>query len=262
MSGADGLMQRLGRLLDKLENRMSGLGRRESAGEERAEQREPVEIRLQVLREIGSRVQPTGRGDYYFPATGVRLTLNGPFLLPYFSNPQFELDLKEELVERGCPANRVPVVVEIVEGSGPPFGIELLESPRKVPEAERPVAYLVIVRGSASVTRHQVGAGRVYLGRMAEVRHKDGSLIRRNDIPFDESEDTVSRKHAWVQYESGTGRYRVYNDPTNTERGTQVVRNGSTIRSDAVRGVELRDADEIHLGNAIVRFETGRRPLA
>jgi hypothetical protein len=252
-------MQRLGRWMDAIESRIGGLLGRKSHQEAPAGRREPVEIRIQALREIAGRVQPTGRGGYYFPAAGVKLTLRSAVVASAFSNPQFEQDLQAELEERGCSAGRVPVTVEIVEGSGQPVEIEYVQALQSSSEKDRPVAYLTVIRGKASVPKIRISGDRIYIGRMIEVRHKDGSVIRRNDVPFEESETTVARKHAWVQYEPETERYRVFNDPTNTGRGTQVVRNGSTLQSDTVRGVELRHSDEIHLGNCVVRFEAPGR---
>ncbi len=35
--------------------------------------REPIEIRREVLREIGDQVQPAGNGEYLFPYTGIKV---------------------------------------------------------------------------------------------------------------------------------------------------------------------------------------------
>jgi len=250
---------RLGRWMDAIESRMSRLFGRGSPGDAAPSKLEPVEIRMQALKQIAGCVQPTGRGGYYFPHAGVKLTLRSSLLAPAFSNPQFEQDLQAELVERSCGAGRVAVTIEIVEGPGQPVEIEYLDASKITSEKDRPDAYVKVLRGKAAVETVRVSGDRIYIGRLAEVRQKDGSILRRNEVAFDESETTVSRKHAWIQYEPGDKRFRVFDDPQ-SGRGTQVVRNGSTIRSDSVRGVELRDGDEIHLGNAQLRFDVGGRP--
>lgn len=223
-------------------------------------QLEPVEVRVQALRKITERIQFTGRGGCYFPHAGVKLTLGDAELAGAFLVPQFQHDLIEELKERGCSFTSVVVTVSVVDDeSHPPCVIEYLDELPIAREGECPEAHLTVIRGKSAVQIVRLGSGRIYLGRLEEVREKDGSIVRRNELPFDESETTVSRKHAWVQFDSGSGRFRVFNDPQ-SDRGTHVVRNGTVTRSDSMRGVELRGGDEIHLGNARVRFDIGQAP--
>src|SRR5262249_32983980 len=151
---------------------------------------------------------------------------------------------------------RVPVTVELIEAEGAPFEIEYLRTARPPSVTPRPEAYLRVLQGRASVQSLQLSADRVYMGRIAEVRQTSGAIIRREDMAFEESETSVSRKHAWVQFDQAAGRFRVFNDPESS-RGTQVLRGGDIIHSDSVRGVELRDGDEIRLGDAAILFHCG-----
>jgi pSer/pThr/pTyr-binding forkhead associated (FHA) protein len=75
-------------------------------------------------------------------------------------------------------------------------------------------------------------------------------------LAFSETETTVSREHACIRYDREAGVYRIFD--THSQRGTFVLRGGRRIdvpRGGAA-GVQLKSGDEIHLGNARVRFET------
>jgi pSer/pThr/pTyr-binding forkhead associated (FHA) protein len=148
------------------------------------------------------------------------------------------------------------VAVEFSESAGPAYEIAFVDAAQAAigsPTATRPAATLTVLQGNAAIPHVAITKDRVFIGRLAEVRFKDGRISRRNDLAFDDSETTVARKHAVIQYDSATGRFRVFNDPE-CDLGTAVFRDGATIASDAARGVQLRDGDEIHLGNARVGF--------
>jgi hypothetical protein len=215
--------------------------------------REPVEHRMEAVREIAGQVQPTGRGGYYFPHEQVKVILHDASLKTAFANPHFESDVRAELKERGCDRAAIPVTIDFLEQPGALYEIEFPEARRVESTVTRPAASLHLVQGKADIEELAISKDRVFIGRLAEVRFKDGRLSRRNDFAFDETETTVARKHAWIQYDAASGKFRVFNDPE-CELGTHVYRDGATIPSDSARGVQLKDGDEIHLGNARLRF--------
>jgi hypothetical protein len=118
----------------------------------------------------------------------------------------------------------------------------------------RPSARLVVLQGSAIQAELVIDRDLVYVGRLNEVKSKAGGLERRNDLAFADTETTVSRKHAWLRYHPMEGKFRAYNDPA-CSLGTQVFRDGRIIVCDSTRGVQLQSGDELHLGNAQIRFE-------
>jgi predicted component of type VI protein secretion system len=80
----------------------------------------------------------------------------------------------------------------------------------------------------------------------------DGSVRRRNDIAFDDSESTVSREHAHIEFEGG--KFRLFHD--SGERPTRLFREGRAVPVPPIgRGAQLRSGDEIHLGEARLRFD-------
>ncbi len=85
---------------------------------------------------------------------------------------------------------------------------------------------------------------------------------RRNDLAFTEDTETnktVSREHAHILYSRKDGKYRLFNDRLykgEANCGLWIVRDGLSHpvhRSD--RGTVLESRDEIHMGNAVLRFQ-------
>ena len=87
---------------------------------------------------------------------------------------------------------------------------------------------------------------------------------RKNDLAFTEDNHinrSVSREHAHVVVDRKSGEYRLHNDrwykagATAANSGVWIVRDGLSQpvhRSD--RGIALKSGDEIHLGQAIIKF--------
>ena len=119
---------------------------------------------------------------------------------------------------------------------------------------------LTIVHGSAEKAAYTFTLSRIDLGRCAEVRDSRNRLIRTNHVAFaDDAGDlnqSVSRRHAHIDYAAESGHYRVYDD--RSAHGTGVLRNGRTITvHPGSRGVRLESGDEIVLGEARLRVRIG-----
>jgi hypothetical protein len=248
--------------LDKLEQMIGGVFRKIPTGAPQAWK--PIEIRRAVLHEIVEHVQSKGSGEYIFPFEEVSVEVNarnpeeqqtfGALLDP----AEFTEELRSQLAERGCKTDKVTVLIDVVqvetnENTVEPFRIEYRRKRVQHPSA-RPPARLVVLHGNATDAELVIDRDLVYVGRLNEVKSKTGGLERRNDLAFDDTETTVSRKHAWLRYDSLEGKFRAYNDPA-CSLGTQVFRDGRIIVCDSTRGVQLRSGDELHLGNAQIRFE-------
>ena len=248
--------------LDKLEQMLGSAFRKIPAGGSQAW--EPIEIRRAIIREITEHVQPKGGGEYIFPFAEAAVEI---FARDATEQQTFETlldsaelteELRSQLRARGCKVDNVTVLIDVVQtevndGTAEPFRIEYRRKRVEHPSA-RPAARLVVLQGSASEKELVIDRDLVYVGRLNEVKSKAGGLERRNDLAFADTETTVSRKHAWLRYHPIEGKFRVYNDPA-CSLGTQVFRDGRIIVCDSTRGVQLRSGDEIHLGNAQIRFE-------
>jgi hypothetical protein len=228
------------------------------------QRREPIELRREVLREIADQVQPAGGGERIFPFTSLKVELSAPdatsqgALEAIFSLPGFADDVKAAIADRGCkiPPLDVQVEAKVIASDAtpaPPYRIEYRRSAAKGPGAAvpRPRAKLVVLEGRADVRELTVDRDLLYIGRLKEVVNTRTGLERQNQLAFDETESTVSRKHARLEYEPDTGKFRLFNDPETTS----VSRDGRGIPCDATRGVQLRSGDELILGRARIRFE-------
>jgi len=104
---------------------------------------------------------------------------------------------------------------------------------------------------------------RTNIGRGVDV-YRAAGRFRRNDLAFaaeTETNRSVSREHAHIQFDHGVGEYRLFNDrwyprgesnggmSNNAECGTWIVRDGMSqeVHRNA-RGTKLEHRDEIHSG--------------
>jgi len=247
--------------LDKLEQMLGSVFRKIPAGGPQAW--EPIEIRRAVLHEIMEHVQSKGGGEYVFPFVEVAVEIfardaaEQQIFEASLDAAELTAELRSQLGERACRADNVTVLIDVVQievnQDQVPFRIEYRRKRVEQP-VTRPPAHLIVLQGSAAERDLAIDRDLVYLGRLNEVKNKAGGLERRNDLAFADTETTVSRKHAWLRYDPAEGKFRAYNDPASS-LGTQVFRDGRIIVCDSTRGVQLRSGDELHLGDARVRFE-------
>lgn len=224
--------------------------------------KEALEIRREILTEIRDKIEPRGDGDYVFPYQEISIHVAAAdsaqtdvFAAAFTGEGGLETQVQELLSEAGCK-EAVTVAVDIAEGAGNPFRIEYRRVPKHVEEAvhaKRPAAWLHVLKGNTAKAEYFFSKDTVYLGRLKEVASRDGGLRRRNDIAFEDDESTVSREHAHIEYEAG--KFRLFHD--SGDRGTKLFRDGRAVPvpPSGGRGAQLRSGDEIHLGEARLRFE-------
>ena len=229
-----------------------------------AHPKEALEIRREILSAIRDRIEAKGGGEYIFPYGEITVKLNArdaghrdSLTAAFVDEDALESQVREMLVEGGCRAEDVSVLVEILDdAAGAPFKLEFKRVEKvkaAAPVTKRPAAWLYVTKGKCDQSEFFIARNQVYLGRLKEVSSRDGGLRRRNDIAFDDSEDTVSREHAHIQFEEG--KFRLYHDLG--ERGTKLFREGRAVAvPPSGRGTQLKSGDEIHLGDARLRFES------
>jgi hypothetical protein len=236
---------------------------------------ELAEIRHAILEQIERKSHRSG-GRNLFPYNRVCIcirgadpqqagALEGDFLREYFQNEIRQALAKSEAQHPG----ELRVTVE-VSSERPAKGEKWLsvattfEEPPAAPKPQDLVSRLVVVQGSANAPDITLEQPRTNLGRTLNVYRTQG-LSRRNHVAFveeDEISRTVSREHAHIQRDPDGAEYRLFNDRFySREKGescnTWIIRGGISqeVHRNG-RGVKLQNADEIHLGRAVLRFES------
>jgi hypothetical protein len=232
-----------------------------------------AEIRLAMLDAIKAKSHRAS-GKNVFPYNVVRLQLRGipdqqadvfrgEFLSNYFaqelktglkrSSYRFPDDLRVEVETTAMlPAQGehwLSVATELRAKTAEPL------------RARRP-AKLLVLHGSANQKEFPLEKLRTNIGRTAEV-YRASAPSRRNDLAFSEDSEinrSVSREHAHILYSHKTGEYRIFNDRTyrgDANCSLWIVRDGlSQPVHRGTRGTPLKSGDEIHLGNAVLRFQS------
>jgi len=234
--------------------------------------REPLEIVYSIVEAVEHEIQPGGRGRRTFPFNRVTVSVLAPsreararFEAVFGGEPALRERIADRLRSAGCEA--VDLVVDVVyvtrgqkNWRDPGFHVDFARvTPVDARDASRGPApariELTVSRGVAERRAYAFMAGRIDLGRCAEVRDSRNRLIRTNHVAFAEGSgdvnQSVSRQHAHIGYASGD--YRLYDD--RSAHGTSILRNGRTVAvPTGSRGVRLRSGDEIVLGEARVRI--------
>jgi hypothetical protein len=241
---------------------------------------EPLELRNAILREIEDQVIPGPRGSQVFPYDKVTIELlAGAGTRQAALEAMFENDggiqaaVRERLTERDCtlPAASTFQIRTITQKPHDwPSDASYRLRFRRVDQRDKhrpheavPILMLTLSSGARNQT-YRLGEERVDIGRVAEVRDREGRFLRRNAICISDAHDpkgTVSRRHAHIKASrDAAGRivHMLYDD--GSSYGTRIVRSGETIVvHPGTLGVKLRDRDQVHFGDAtaVVRIAAG-----
>ena len=243
--------------------------------------REPLEIAHAVVEAVEHEVRPAGRGRHLFPFNRIHVLVVAPskhararFDATFAVEPTLAQRIQTRLETAGCLPTGLGVRVDYVDTAGQSWmapdvhvDFDRVDEPLPAPEpAPSPAPALVeepppaveieIAAGQAEQPVYSFQFARIDLGRCTHVRDRRNQLVRTNHVAFADTDDalnqTVSRRHAHLEYSAGEHAYRVYDD--GSEQGTVVSRGGRTVVvPPGARGVRLQPGDEILLGNARLR---------
>jgi len=262
-------------LFRELEKRIDTQLRKLFTSENAAAQgKELIEIQRLILEDIEDHAQMLPRARRRFPYNDVtvRIAAAEPdrqsAIAVVFADgnalqTEIERHLRSEEIE--IPAGLRVQVEALAE---PPAevatkGFHILYKTREAgqsdaPKSKQPVR-LTVLHGAAEHSSYEINKNRIHLGRLAEVMDDRRRPIRRNDVVFIESSEkpnsTVSRAHAHIEYDSGTGEFRLFDD--GSSYGTSVMHDGRIVNVPAAggRGLRIEPGDEIYVGQARVLFE-------
>lgn len=255
------------RSLEELDQLIGGIVKRWAARLSGGEQAPALlEIRKGVLEEVRRGMEPLGGGEYLFPFNEVMVRIAAPesgqrglYENAFVEAGSLEEDIRAVLADAGARTQELHIEVQLTDGTeGKPFEVVCLRRPRSLRQKqppEMPAARIVVLQGDAGEMQLEISAARTCIGRLREVLGDTGGLRRRNDLAFADSEKTVSREHASIEYDGASGKFRLYDSMS--QRGTSIIREGRLLQvpHGDQRGVQLQSGDEIHLGNARLKFE-------
>ncbi len=248
--------------------------------------RHPIELYRDILDEIEDASEPGARGARIFPYNSITVVMpttdshhRATAEAVFAEAPSLEERVRTRLRHGGCAdVDGVTVSLKFVDGnsdqwSGREYHIELRRraTPRQPNRAgksrtvDHRELHVVVAAGTAAKSRYSFNASRINLGRLADVLDRQQRMVRQNHVAFldgdDEVSQSVSRTHAHIRFEAGTGEAHLHDD--GSTHGTRVVRAGRTINvpRGGGRGLKLRDGDELLLGQARVRVELRRKVI-
>ena len=243
----------------------------------------PLEIVHAVLERAEHEIQEIGNGRRVFPYNAVRLLVAAPARdrqararveAVLAGPPSLDERLLDRLRRAGCADVRVSTQLVFVKQAStdwedPRFHVTFERNgerpgsavPASAPaRTKAPRLRLTVVKGTAEQKVYAFNAGRIDIGRRADVIDQRHRLIRTNQVAFadDEAADnrSVSRRHAHIEYVESEEGYRIWDD--RSAHGTSIVRGGRTIKVAAgARGMRLAAGDEIALGHARLKVSIG-----
>ena len=239
--------------------------------------RGPLEVLHAILEAVDEHVEPAGRGRRVFPFNRLKITVVAPtrdararLASVLDGGPTLHERIVNRLRAARCDSSGVSVrlayVAEAEDGwATPEFHIDFgqgapADAPPPEPVPQIPEIQLTIAHGAGDKPSYTLTLERINVGRCEEVRDSRNHLIRTNHVVFKDgagaTNDTVSRRHAHIDYSEATGDFRITDD--RSAHGTSIVRNGTTIPVHvSSRGVRLQTGDEIVLGEARLRVTLG-----
>jgi len=234
--------------------------------------RQPIEIIHAIVGLAQQQIQPAGRGRRVFPFTRITIQIAAASKMDracFAALADGPPPLRDRIIERlhagGCELRDLDVQIVYAPKmkrtwSDPQYHVEFdrieLAPPLPATPAAPPRIDLTITDGAGERRSYTFSGGRIDIGRRSDVVDHRQRIVRKNQVAFKDGEgepnQSVSRKHAHIVYDASSGDYRLHDD--RSAHGTALVRNGQTIPAPAgSRGVRLRDADEILLGQARLR---------
>jgi hypothetical protein len=227
------------------------------------QKREVIEIQRAILDDIADRAQSLPRARRVLASNDIAIRIPAPeedrrtaFRLVFIEGNALEQEIKTHLrrEEIEFPAD-LRVAVELLEEAVPDFadkGFHIVFGTREREPASKPEVKTVRFTLPAG-TAIEVSGRRTHIGRTPDVLDDRRRLVRRNDLAIDDQ--TVSRAHAHIEQDAGTGDFRLFDD--GSSYGTSVLHGGRLVEvpKGGARGQKIESGDEIYFGQTRVRFD-------
>ena len=230
--------------------------------------RQPLEVLHAIVHSVEQEVQPAGRGRLVFPYGQIRIWITAAtardrarLAAACEGPPSLDERVRERLTALHCDVSDLQVKTTFTaagkdDWEDPAFHIDYARLPSGGASSDTAVRLdLSVLQGTAERSNYAFAMTTVSIGRGAEVRDARDRLIRTNQVAFAEGAGdvnaSVSRRHAHIT-RTADG-FRLYDD--GSSQGTSVLRDGRDVPVTRARGVRLRSADVIVLGQARIRVK-------
>jgi hypothetical protein len=239
---------------------------------------EPLEVGHAILKELQGQAVRDAHGHALFPHAHVVVELRMDALPPGASlepltSDRLQAGARQSLAELDCriPSDfslEVRRVTQPLDGwpSAAVYRLRFDDRVRRQESTARAADSLLTLTLSPDHNpgTYQMLEDRLDIGSVADVRDRDGRLVRRNAVCVSGEADpkqSVSRRHAHITASTvapGRVRYVLHDDASTY--GTRVMRRGETIPvPPGTAGVRLRDGDEVYFGAARATVSIGGR---
>lgn len=227
--------------------------------------RELIEIQRQILDRVGESIQmlPRSRRVFPFNHIAVRIPVTPPerraaFEIVFVADGALENNIREFLTreEVEFPSDMV-VDVGLFEESGITEPSIVCTNKDRPKSTQPSVVHKepAIIRFTILATEEivELRKSRIHLGRGPEVLDDRKRPVRRNDVVIDDA--TVSRAHAHIEWDGGTGEFRLFDDGSSF--GTSILHDGRLLNvpPGGGRGVRIHPGDELYIGQARLRVD-------
>ncbi len=227
---------------------------------------EPLDVWSEVQKQVRAQITLNIAGVPIFPNRHLHVTIGATSesekgrLEASINSAELRTAIAAFLTEEGC---RTPdgfwVSLEFVPRIDelPALTIRF-DNETSGDQAPERSASLRVLSGQANTPELKFSARRINIGRCARLKDDQGHGVRHNDLAFSEISngvnETVSRRHAHLEFDENSGRYRLFRDSPSAD--TSVTSQGSTTANVPLSGsgVALRSGDIIRLGKAEIEF--------
>lgn len=231
-----------------------------------------LEVRRQILEQVESRILTDATGKR-FPYEKVLICffpsskeLQEGFRVAFLVEDSLKADILISLEELGVRLlERLWIIIDPGKRNNSAnqdsivyYEMEFVK-PEPAVSLEVPGVTLKISRGLAEHAEYCIRKERILIGRSSEVMDREGRVIRKNDVVFnDNGEDansTVSYAHARIWWDLANQEFIVMDEVS--RYGTCVVRDGRSLEVPAGNpcGIRLQSGDQIYCGRACLQFE-------
>lgn len=231
---------------------------------------EPLVLQNDIWKAVVSDLKAIGGGEYILPSNQLAVSIlassneNRNLLNAAFGSGRLGSFLTQKLSEESC-RQTIKVYLNYLDKPAEDWkiGQSFAVNYGGNSTYQIPTVIVKIIDGVATKKRYKFTKETINIGRSAEALDKYGTVIRKNDVVFEdittEPNNYVSKLHAQITYNAAENAFYLSDsgfEYGSTTNGTRIFRQGNLVaKLNADQKIPLENGDEIHLGKAKLKFE-------